>query len=67
MNSRASYQPAMPKLLCSRQEAADCIGVSLSTFKELLAHGDIKSVRIGRRRLVPVASLTDYLSRLSAK
>ena len=67
MNSRASYQSTIPKLLCSRREAADCIGVSLSKFKELLARGHIKSVRIGRRRLVPVASLADYLARLLAE
>jgi hypothetical protein len=55
------------KLATSILDGAHRLGVGLSTMKLLLARNDVKSVRIGRRRLVLVQSLSDYLSRLTSQ
>jgi excisionase family DNA binding protein len=39
------------------------IGISRSKFYELLAAGEIRSIKCGRRRLVLVQSLREYLQR----
>jgi excisionase family DNA binding protein len=52
-------------LVISIPGAAERLAIGLSTVKLLIARGDLKTVRIGRRRLVIVASLQGYLSRLS--
>lgn len=54
------------KLLLRVPEACDAIGVGRSRLYELMSAGEIDSVRIGRNRLIPVASLEQYVSRLTA-
>ena len=46
-----------PRLAYSLIETALVTGLSLSTINRRLASGDIKSVKVGRRRLVPVSEL----------
>jgi hypothetical protein len=55
------------KLATSLPDGAHRLGVGLSTMKLLLARGDVQSVRIGRRRLVLISSLSDYLTRLASE
>lgn len=50
-----------PYALYTRQEAADHLRVSLGWFNELIKSGQIHTIRVGRRRLVPRASLTAYI------
>lgn len=47
----------MDAVLCSVPEAAKALGVGRSKAYELLAVGALESTRIGRRRLVRVASV----------
>lgn len=47
--------------------AAHRLGIGLSTMKALVARGEVRSVRIGRRRLVMAESLNDYIARLAAQ
>ncbi|ABD09792.1 transcriptional regulator [Frankia sp. CcI156] len=54
----------MTKLLLTPTEAADLLGVSRSTVYELLNSGDLESVRIGRARRIPSASLLAFVHRL---
>jgi excisionase family DNA binding protein len=42
-------------------EAARYIGISVSFMKKLIAHGQVRTVAIGRTRLVLVASLNALL------
>jgi len=42
-------------------EAARLLGVSPALAYELIARGDLKAVRLGRRLVVPVASLRELL------
>ena len=45
-------------------EAAVALRLSRSALYELIRSGQIRSVKSGRRRLVPVSSLTAYLDSL---
>ncbi|WP_250289509.1 helix-turn-helix domain-containing protein [Frankia sp. CiP1_Cm_nod1] len=54
----------MNKLLLTAAEAAAVLGVGRSTVYELMAAGQIESVRIGRSRRIPRAALVAYVDRL---
>jgi excisionase family DNA binding protein len=41
--------------------AAEMLGLSRSTIYELLEAGDLRSIKVGRVRLVIVASLTEFI------
>lgn len=49
------------RLLVSVPEAAKALGVSRTVLYDLISSGDLTTVRIGRRRLVPVATLMDFV------
>ncbi|WP_038362196.1 helix-turn-helix domain-containing protein [Bosea sp. 117] len=57
---------AAPVLLHPIPNAAKILGVGRSTLYSLLDEGKLRSVYIGRRRLVPDAELKAFLARLSA-
>lgn len=54
----------MNKLLLAADEAAELLGVGSTTVYELLAAGQLESVRIGRSRRIPRAALVAYVDRL---
>ena len=55
------------KLLLTVDEAAHALGVRRSfLYAHLLHSGDIFSVKVGHRRLVPVKALYEYVERLVA-
>ncbi|ETA03993.1 transcriptional regulator [Frankia sp. CcI156] len=54
----------MTKLLLTPAEAAEILAVGRSTVYELLAAGDLESVRIGRSRRIPRAALDAFVRRL---
>lgn len=58
-------RPTIDKLLYTPLEAAHALGVSRSTLYELLAHGDIASVRIGASRRIPADCLRRYVASLT--
>lgn len=45
------------KLAVSPKVAAQMVSISRSKFYQLLASGDVKSVFIGNRRLIPITEL----------
>jgi excisionase family DNA binding protein len=47
------------------REACRLTGIGRSKLYELIASGEIKIVKVGAITLVPVASLTTFLQRLS--
>ncbi|MDE3030972.1 MAG: helix-turn-helix domain-containing protein [Acidobacteriota bacterium] len=51
----------LPRMLVSVTEAARSLGVSRSFAYELVAAGVLRSIRLGRRVLIPVAALEDLL------
>ena len=58
----ARQTPAIPRLSLSKQEAADALGVSIDFFDEHIAN-ELRMVRRGRRRLIPVRELERWLDR----
>lgn len=50
-------------LVHGRLAGAARLGVSLRTFDELLATKQIKSLRVGRRRMVSEESLVEFIKR----
>ncbi len=55
-----------PRLALSPEEAAEALGVGRSFFYEHVLP-DLRVVRVGRRRLVPVKSIEAYLDRNAAR
>jgi len=56
----------MEKQLLSISEAQEVLGIRRSTIYGLMDRGELESVRIGRRRLVPVQSIEAYIEGLRA-
>jgi excisionase family DNA binding protein len=59
---RAQPTAPVPRVALTRQEAAHSLGVSLSFFAEHI-QPDLKLVRIGSVRLVPLRELERWLER----
>lgn len=57
----------MDKLCFNAREAAEALGVSLPTFYELSSRSDFPRVKVGRRTLVPVDALREWLAREAAQ
>jgi excisionase family DNA binding protein len=53
--------PSPPRLL-SVAEAADALGLSRALLYRELSAGRLRTVHIGRRRLVPEAAIADYIA-----
>lgn len=58
--------PPLGRLLLTVEEAGAAIGVGRSLMYELIARGDIQTVRVGRLRRVRPEALLEYVARLSA-
>lgn len=52
------------KLAYSTDEATETLSIGRTALFELLRRNEITSVKIGRRRVIPAASLKAYLDRL---
>jgi len=52
------------RLLYDKPEAAEQLSVSVRVLERLISDGEIESVQIGRRRLVPAEALVDYIDRV---
>ena len=51
------------KFAVSRFEAAEMLSISLRTLDSLLARGELRGKRVGRRILFPLAELDRFLKR----
>ena len=63
----AAGRCAMPRLLLTVPEAAEALAISRSKLYELLASGDVASIRIDGSRRIPLTALEEYISRLLAE
>lgn len=57
---------SVPAVLYDVDEAAEALRLSRSALYELIRSGQLRSVKAGRRRLVPVAALAEYVARLGS-
>jgi excisionase family DNA binding protein len=46
------------------EDAAPIIGVGRTTLFALMRDGEIESVKVGRRRLIPADSLREFVARV---
>ena len=54
----------MKKLAYSVPEAAQMIGLGRTKMFELIATGEVASIKVGRRTLVPIESLRNFVENL---
>ncbi len=59
--------PNLDPLLLPIEEAGRVIGVGRTTMYQLIQSGELRTVTVGRRRLVPVAELVAYVERLTGE
>jgi excisionase family DNA binding protein len=52
------------RLLYTTEEAAAALGIGVTKAKELIREGDLRSVKIGTLRRIPVSALKEYVSLL---
>jgi excisionase family DNA binding protein len=50
----------------SAEEAAEQLGIGRSIMFDLIRKGDVRSVKIGKRRIVPDTALREYMAGLIA-
>jgi len=58
-----NQQHAVPPLSVGVEDGARMIGVARSMFYEILARGELRSFKLGRRRLVLVKDMEVYINR----
>jgi excisionase family DNA binding protein len=56
-----------PSTLLTIDEAASMLRVGRTTIFRLVAEGELMSIKVGRRRLVPTASLDDFVERATGR
>jgi excisionase family DNA binding protein len=54
-------------LLLTPERAAERLDIGRTRLYELLAAGEIESVKVGRSRRIPAAALAHYVERLRAQ
>lgn len=56
------HDPATERLAYSTTEFAEAFGVTRTHVQNLIARGELRSVRLGRRRLIPRQVVDDLLA-----
>jgi excisionase family DNA binding protein len=67
VDERAPHQEellAVDKRCLSVDETATAVGLGRTKIYELINEGKLKSVKVGRRRLVPAAAVDEFLENL---
>jgi putative molybdopterin biosynthesis protein len=58
---RSEQRPASARLLVDRIEAARLLGVCGNTVSNLIARGELPSLKIGARRLIDVHDINRFI------
>jgi excisionase family DNA binding protein len=66
MNDKSGNGTSSEVLLYSVTEAAVMLGIGRTNVYSLLASGDLRSVKIGGRRLIPRQVILDFVESLAA-
>ena len=64
--SRRTDVANVPAILYGVEEAAAALPLSRSVLYELIRSGQLRTVKQGRRRLVPVTALAEYVASLES-
>lgn len=57
----------MSRILYPVKEAAQQLGVSVTTTRALIMSGQLRSVKIGHARRIPADALQEYVQRLDSE
>jgi excisionase family DNA binding protein len=63
-NGNSDEAASADKVLLTTEEAAERLGVGRSTLYALIRSGKLRTVKIGRRRLVPVTAIPQLIQSL---
>jgi excisionase family DNA binding protein len=63
----AESRPEVPAVLYDVDEAAEALRLRRSVLYELIRPGRLRTVKQGRRRLVPVSALAEYVDSLGGR
>lgn len=66
MTATAVRETRPDQLAYSDAQCAVILGVSRPTFRKLLDEGEVRSFRLGARRLIPRSELEGFISRQMA-
>ena len=61
MSHSSSTNPSRTRFAYSPAEAAECLGICRASIYNLIARGEIMSVKIGRCRRIPASELARIL------
>jgi excisionase family DNA binding protein len=59
---QAAAQQGAPDRLLSVDEAAEHLGISRSLAYQLIAKGQLHTLKVGRRRLIPSSAVDAYIN-----
>lgn len=62
--ARQRERSRVAPLLLRPEEAADALGIARTRVYQLIRVGELRSVKIGKLRRIPVAALQAYVERL---
>lgn len=62
-DERSHGEHSLPRLL-DRPQARAALKISVSKLDQLVASGRLRSIRIGRRRLIPAEAIEDFIEGL---
>lgn len=55
-----------PKLLYDVEEVVELVGIGRSKLYQYILSGELRSLRLGRRRKIPADALPEFLERMGA-
>ncbi|GAB3920236.1 hypothetical protein GCM10011575_44100 [Microlunatus endophyticus] len=61
MNDQEHAPTVIPPVVYSVNEAAEALRLSRELLYELIRSGQLRSIKVGRRRLVPVSAVTEFV------
>lgn len=59
----SEHGPRPDRLALPAREGAQVLGIGLTKFRELIAEGELRTIRVGRRLLVPRSEIEHYVER----
>lgn len=65
MNAKPSSIGQVDRLAVRVEEAAEMLGLGRSTVFQLLKNGGLVSIKVGKRRLIPIQEINSFIGRLA--